>query len=219
VKLTRYGKDVLIAVFIIAIVLLGLAIWTDEVWLRCVLIAVALFLSVFSLNFFRDPDRTIRANGKDIGKLIVSPADGLIVGIGEMEEPEYMKSRATLISIFMNPLDVHVNRAPITGKVEHLRYVKGEFLVASKPESTHRNERMLIGMSGYSKLLFVQVTGYVARRIVCEAKLGDTLQAGERFGMIKFGSRVDVFIPMNAMILVKNGDKVVAGETVLAELL
>jgi phosphatidylserine decarboxylase len=219
VKLTKYGKDVLIAIFIIAIVLFALAIWTDEVWLRIVLIVVGLFLSIFSLNFFRDPDRTIRANGKDIGKLIVSPADGLIVGIGETEEPEYMKSRATLISIFMNPLDVHVNRAPITGKVEHLRYVKGEFLVASKPESTHRNERMLIGMSGYSKLLFAQVTGYVARRIVCEAKLGDTLQAGERFGMIKFGSRVDVFIPMNAMILVKNGERVVAGETVLAELL
>jgi phosphatidylserine decarboxylase len=219
VKLTKYGKDVLIAIFIIAIVLFALAIWTDEVWLRIVLIAVGLFLSIFSLNFFRDPDRTIRANGKDIGKLIVSPADGLVVGIGEMEEPEYMKSQATLISIFMNPLDVHVNRAPITGKVEHLRYVKGEFLVASKPESTHRNERMLIGMSGHSKLLFAQVTGYVARRIVCEAKLGDTLQAGERFGMIKFGSRVDVFIPMNATILVKNGDKVVGGETVLAEFL
>ncbi len=218
--LTKYGKDVLIAIGIIAIVLFTLAIWTDEVWLRVVLIAVGLFLSIFSLNFFRDPDRTIRANGKDIGKLIISPADGLVVGIGETEEREFMQSRATLISIFMNPLDVHVNRAPVTGTVEYLRYVKGEFLVASDPESTHRNERMLIGMTGSrGKILFAQVAGYIARRIVCEAKIGDTLQAGERFGMIKFGSRVDVYIPMGATILVKKGDKTVAGETVLAEFL
>jgi phosphatidylserine decarboxylase len=217
--LTRYGRDVLTAVLIIAAVLFGLAIWTDEVWLRIVLIGVGLFLSIFSLNFFRDPDRSIEAIGKDIDKLIVSPADGLIVGISEAEEPEYMKSHATLISIFMSPLNVHVNRAPIAGKVEHLRYVKGEFLVASTPESTHRNERMLIGMSGYSKILFAQVTGYVARRIVCEAKIGDTLQAGERFGMIKFGSRVDIYIPDGATILVKNGDTVTGGQTVLAEFL
>ncbi len=217
--LTRYGKDVLIAVFIIVVILFGLAVWTDEAWLRIVLVIVGLFLTIFSLNFFRDPDRNVRANGKNLERLIVSPADGLIVGISEVDEQEYMKSRATLISIFMSPLDVHVNRSPIAGKVEYLRYVKGEFLVASKPESTHRNERMLIGMKGYSKLLFAQVTGYVARRIVCEAKVGDTLQAGERFGMIKFGSRVDVFIPMNASILVKNGERVVAGETVLAEFL
>jgi phosphatidylserine decarboxylase len=220
VKLTKYGKDVLIAVFIIAILLFGLAIWTDEAWLRIVLIAVGLFLSIFSLNFFRDPDRTIRANGKDIGKLIISPADGLVVGISEVDEPEFMKTRATLISIFMNPLDVHVNRAPINGKVEYLRYVKGEFLVADDPESTHRNERMLIGMTGGAgKILFTQVAGFVARRIVCEAKIGDTLNAGERFGMIKFGSRVDVYIPLGAAILVKKGDKTVAGETVLAEFL
>ncbi len=179
-----------------------------------------LFLSIFSLNFFRDPDRTIRANGKEIGKLIISPADGLVVGIGETEEPEFMQSRATLISIFMNPLDVHVNRAPVTGKVSHLRYVKGEFLVADHPESTHRNERMLIGMTGSNgKILFAQVAGFIARRIVCEAKIGDTLQAGERFGMIKFGSRVDVYVPLGASIAVKVGDRTVAGETVIAEFL
>jgi phosphatidylserine decarboxylase len=218
--LTKYGRDVLIAIGIITIVLFALAIWTDEAWLRIVLIAVGLFLSIFSLNFFRDPDRTIKANGRPIEKLVVSPADGLVVGISEVDEPEFMKSRATLISIFMNPLDVHVNRAPVTGKVEYLRYVKGEFLVADDPESTHRNERMLIGMTGSTgKILFAQVAGYIARRIVCEAKIGDMLSAGERFGMIKFGSRVDVYIPSGATILVNKGDKTVAGETVLAEFL
>ncbi len=210
----------MIAIGIIAIVLFALAIWTDEAWLRIVLIAVGLFLSIFSLNFFRDPDRTIKANGRPIEKLVLSPADGLVVGISEVNEPEFMKSRAMLISIFMNPLDVHVNRAPINGKVEHLRYVKGEFLVADDPQSTHRNERMLIGMTGSAgKILFAQVAGFIARRIVCEAKIGDILNAGERFGMIKFGSRVDVYLPLGASILIKKDDRVVAGETVLAEFL
>ena len=174
--LTKYGRDVLIAIGIIAIVLFALAIWTDEAWLRIVLIAVGLFLSIFSLNFFRDPDRTIKANGRPIEKLVLSPADGLVVGISEVNEPEFMKSRAMLISIFMNPLDVHVNRAPINGKVEHLRYVKGEFLVADDPQSTHRNERMLIGMTGSAGSLFAQVAGFIARRIVCKAKIGDILK-------------------------------------------
>jgi phosphatidylserine decarboxylase len=219
-KLTRYGKDVLIAILLISVILFGLAIWTDEAWLRIVLIAVGLFLSIFSLNFFRDPDRTIKTDGKAVEKLVVSPADGLVVGISEVDEPEFMKSRAMLISIFMNPLDVHVNRAPVTGKVEHLRYVKGEFLVADDPQSTHRNERMLIGMTGSTgKILFAQVAGFIARRIVCEAKIGDMLNAGERFGMIKFGSRVDVYLPLGASILIKKDDRVVAGETVLAEFL
>ncbi len=217
-SLTRYGRDVLVAIFVIALLLIGLAVWTDEAWLQVVLIAVALFLSIFSLNFFRDPDRTIRTDGIDVSKLVVSPADGVIVGISEVEEPEFLKARATLISIFMSPLDVHVNRSPMTGIVEYFRYVKGEFLVASDSEATRRNERALIGLAmNGRKILFAQVAGYIARRIVCEAKVGDRIEAGERFGMIKFGSRVDVFTPLEASISVKNGDKVRAGETILAE--
>ena len=216
--MTRYGTDVLVAVLIITVVLVGLAIWTDEPWLRYVLIVVALFLCGFSLNFFRDPDRTIAANGRSIDKLIVSPADGEIVEIKESDEPEFLKGRATLVSIFMSPLDVHVNRSPVTGKVEFFRYVKGEFLVAHDSAATHRNERALIGLvSGAHKILFAQVAGYIARRIVCEAKVGDSLQAGERFGMIKFGSRVDIYIPPDAKLLVTPGERVRAGETVMAE--
>ena len=216
--LTRYGADVLIAVLIITIVLVGLAIWTDEIWLRCILIAVALFISIFSLNFFRDPDRTINSNGRPVENLIVSPADGKIVLISEVDEPEFLHGRATLVSIFMSPLNVHVNRSPITGVVEYYRYVKGEFLVASDAEAPHRNERTMIGLSGNGhKLLFAQVAGYIARRIVCEAKVGDTLRAGERFGMIKFGSRVDIYLPAGTKLLSKVGENVAAGETVMAE--
>ena len=218
--MTRYGRDVLFAVLILTIVLVSLAIWSNEAWLRIVLILVAAFISGFSLNFFRDPDRTIAANGKPIEKLLVSPADGKIVEIKATDEPEFLKGAATRISIFMSPLDVHVNRSPITGTVEYFRYVKGEFLVAHAPEATHRNERAMIGLSnGSRKILFAQVAGYIARRIVCEAKVGDRLQAGERFGMIKFGSRVDIYLPPATNILVKSGEIVRAGETVLGEFL
>src|SRR5438046_3664025 len=118
----------------------------------------------------------------------------------------------------MSPLDVHVNRSPMTGIVEYYRYVKGEFLVAHDSGAVHRNERALIGLnSNGHKLLFAQVAGYIARRIVCEAKLGDTLRVGERFGMIKFGSRVDIYVPRDAKIFTKVGETVRAGETVMAE--
>jgi len=118
----------------------------------------------------------------------------------------------------MSPLDVHVNRIPVSGTVEYLKYIKGKFLVASTPESVNENERMMIGInSSHGKLLFNQVTGYIARRIVCELKSGQTVKSGERFGMIKFGSRVDIYLPSDAILLVKEGDRTIGGETILAE--
>lgn len=216
--LTRYGTDVLIGVAITVVVLVALAIWTDERWARILLFAIAGFLALFSLNFFRDPDRSPNTGGKSPDELILSPADGKVVLVQEVDEPEYLKSPATLISIFMSPLDVHVNRVPVSGIIEHLRYVKGKFLIASTPESVNENERMLIGInSGGRKLLFNQVTGYVARRIVCELKAGDSVTAGERFGMIKFGSRVDIYLPLDAKPEIKEGDAVRSGETIIAQ--
>jgi phosphatidylserine decarboxylase len=216
--LTKYGTDVLLAILAVVVVLALLAIWSDEPWLRYVLILIALFLAGFSLNFFRDPDRTIATNGRSLDKLVVSPADGKVVLMETVDEPEFLKGKAQLVSIFMSPLNVHVNRAPMTGLVEYFKYIKGEFLVAHDPAAVHRNERALIGLqSGPHKVLFAQVAGYIARRIVCPVKAGDSLKVGERFGMIKFGSRVDVYLPMDAKINCKIGDLTVAGETVLAE--
>ena len=216
--LTRYGIDVLLGVAIAVILIVGIAIWTDERWLRILLYAIAAFLSIFALNFFRDPGREVAAGGKSLSKIIASPADGKVVLIAEMEEPEFMKSQTRMVSIFMSPLDVHVNRIPVSGMVEYLRYVKGEFLVASKPDAVHRNERQVIGIdAGGKKLTFSQVTGYIARRIVCDLKAGDSVKIGERFGMIKFGSRVDIYLPLNAVLHVKEGERVRAGETVIAE--
>jgi phosphatidylserine decarboxylase len=217
--LTKFGTDVLVAVALIAVLFVGLAIWTDVPWLRALLILIAAFLVVFSLNFFRDPDRQIAANGRSIDSLIVSPADGKVVILQEANEPDYLKGNAKMISIFMSPLDVHVNRSPMTGIVEYFRYVKGEFLNASTEESSHRNERAIIGLNAKGKkIVFTQVAGYIARRIICPVAVGDTLESGKRFGMIRFGSRVDIFLPMDARVLVKIGETVRAGETILAEL-
>jgi phosphatidylserine decarboxylase len=168
-----------------------------------------------TVNFFRDPDRVVPAGES----LVLAPADGKVIMVRQVEEKEYLGSAATLISIFMSPLNVHVNRHPISGAVRHLRYVKGEYFAAFEDKASERNEQMVVGIEGpRGKVLFKQIAGFVARRIVCTLKMGDSVRAGDRFGMIKFGSRVDVFVPSQATIRASVGDLTKAGETVLAEL-
>lgn len=215
--LTRYGTDVIVAVAIIVVLLVVLGVWTDERWVKYIFFAIAAFLTVFTLNFFRDPDRTVNTNGASVESLVISPADGKVVLIKEVQEDEYLHCPAKMISIFMSPLNVHVNRNPVNGKVEYLKYIKGKFLVASDDKAASENERQNIGLnSNGKKLMFSQVTGFVARRIVCELKEGKNVTMGTRFGMIKFGSRVDVYLPLDAKILVKEGDITTAGETIIA---
>lgn len=215
--LTRYGTDVIVAVAIIVVLLVALGIWTDERWVKYIFFAIAAFLTVFTLNFFRDPDRTVDAKGVPVDSIIASPADGKVVLIKDVQEDEYLHCPAKMISIFMSPLNVHVNRSPVNGKVEYLKYIKGKFLVASDDKAANENERQNIGLnSNGKKLMFSQVTGFVARRIVCELKEGESVTMGTRFGMIKFGSRVDVYLPLDAKILVKEGDITTAGETIIA---
>ena len=216
--LTRYGTDVIIGVAITVIVLVVLVLWSDEIWVRIVLLLIAGFLTVFSLNFFRDPERTVDTGGKPLDEVVISPADGKVVLIKEVEENEYLHSKAIMISIFMSPLNVHVNRIPANGVIEYLRYAPGKFLVASDEAAASENERQLIGLNTNGrKLLFNQVTGYVARRIVCTLKMGDSVKVGERFGMIKFGSRVDVYLPLGTTLFVKEGDITQAGTTAIAQ--
>lgn len=187
----------------------------DPKILKWSVITIALAFLGFTVNFFRDPNRTTPTGGN----LVVSPADGKVILVKKVQEGEYFHSEVTQISIFMSPLNVHVNRNPISGTVRHLRYVKGEYFAAFEDKASEKNEQMIIGMEGErGKVLFKQIAGFVARRIVCTLHVGDTVKAGERFGMIKFGSRVDVFIPTNAAVRVSVGDVAVAGETVLAEL-
>ncbi|RNC85515.1 MAG: phosphatidylserine decarboxylase family protein [Balneola sp.] len=168
------------------------------------------------IYFFRDPER-VTPDGKS---LIISPADGKVVLIKEIEEDIYLKSKATQISIFLSPLDVHVNRNPISGKLEYLKYHPGKYLMAWDENASIENERADFGVmhSSGTKLFFKQITGFLARRIVYHIKEGDDLVSGERFGMMKFGSRMDVIVPGNVEVHVKEGDRTWAGESVIGKI-
>jgi len=172
-------------------------------------------LAAFMFYFFRDPERQVpSAPG-----LIVSPADGTVVEIVDEEEPDYIRGPARRISIFLSPFDVHVNRAPAEGDVEYVRYHAGKFLRAFLPEASRENEQAVIGLrSPWGKVTFKQIAGILARRIVCDARQGMPLKRGERFGIIKFGSRMDVFVPLNTAVRVRVRDKVKGGESILGEI-
>jgi phosphatidylserine decarboxylase len=211
--LTKYGLDVAIPILVIALAVVIIGFFVSNLPLRIILIAVGLGTLLFTLNFFRDPDRTT----PDVPGGIISPADGKIVNISEVEEPEFLGGRAMQVCIFMSPLNVHVNRYPVSGTVEFFRYVEGRYVMAFEDKASDLNERTLIGINtGEFKVLFKQIAGFVARRIVCPIAVGDSAVAGRRFGMIKFGSRVDVLMPLDAEIKVSMDQHVVAGETVLA---
>jgi phosphatidylserine decarboxylase len=172
-------------------------------------------IALWVVYFFRDPERT----GDRGEHLVVSPADGLVVMVTEVEEPSFIAGTATRISIFMNVFDVHVNRYPVNGVVRYLQYNKGLFLHAAHEKASLDNEQMSVGIeSGSRKILVRQIAGLIARRIVNYAKQGDKAEQGTRMGIIRFGSRVDVFIPTDSSVRIKVGERTVAGTTVLAEL-
>jgi phosphatidylserine decarboxylase len=212
--ITKYGYDI-VAIVSVVVLAGSVASWFFIEWkiVKFGLILLLLFFLVFTLNFFRDPER-VTPDGDD---LVISPADGVVVQIKDLHEEEYIKGEAVQVSIFMSPLNVHVNRYPITGKVGYFQHFPGEYLVAYEEKSSLRNERTHIGVENDRvKVLFKQIAGYVARRIIANVNVGDEAVAGQRFGMIRFGSRVDVLLPKGVDIRVKLGEKTVAGETVVA---
>ena len=182
-------------------------------WVAYLIEVVFIVLWGIVIYFFRDPER-ISPNGEN---LVISPADGKVVLIKEIEENIYLNASATQISIFLSPLDVHVNRNPISGKLEYLKYHPGKYLMAWGENASQLNERADFGVlhASGTKLFFKQITGFLARRIVYHIKEGDALKAGERFGMMKFGSRMDILVPKNVQIKVKVGDRTWAGESIL----
>jgi phosphatidylserine decarboxylase len=174
-----------------------------------------LIVALWVVYFFRDPERT----GDRGEHLIVSPADGLVVMVTDVEESSFIAGMATRISIFMNVFNVHVNRYPVNGVVKYLQYNKGLFLHAAHEKASLDNEQMSVGIeSGSRRILVRQIAGLIARRIVNYARMGDTAEQGVRMGIIRFGSRVDVFIPTDSTIRIKVGERTIAGTTVLAEL-
>lgn len=177
------------------------------------LAALGLLLSLFSLWFFRNPDRTPPSGAG----IVVSPADGRIVYAGEIPPGRYTPVAGKRVSIFMSPFDVHVNRAPVTGRVASVRYHKGAFHVASVDKASLMNEQIGVAIvtPGGAVVTYVQIAGMIARRIVCDLKEGDAVRQGQRVGMIRFGSRVDVYLPAEARLSVVPGDQVRAGESVI----
>lgn len=212
--ITKYGYGFVLGFLCFGIGAIAAALlFVDNPVLRAGLILLVGTLTLFIIYFFRDPDRDIPSGDH----LILSPADGKVVQLKNVRDDIFLQSEATQISIFLSALDVHVNRIPITGKVRYLNYVKGKYLVACYEKASEKNEQTVIGIeNGKFKILLRQIAGFLARRIVCDLKVDDEVRAGERFGMIKFGSRVDVLIPLNAELKVQLGDRVVGGETILA---
>lgn len=214
----RLHREGFTIIFVTTLILLGLnyavqALAGDGVVLQ-IFLGISLFFFVMVVQFFRNPSRnTPQGEG-----LIIAPADGKVVVIEEVEEPEYFKDKRKQISIFMSPINVHVSRAPVSGNVLYYKYFKGKYLVAWHPKSSTENERTTVVMEeGGKQVLFRQIAGALARRIVCYVKPGMSLNKGDEYGFIKFGSRIDLYLPLDTEILVELNQKTVGGETVIAK--
>jgi phosphatidylserine decarboxylase len=209
---TKYGYTTIGVVAVITLLLITLSFFIQNNPLKVTILLVAAILLFITLNFFRDPER--KTPDKD--GIVVAPADGKIIVIRENISNSFVGENCNQISIFMSPLNVHVNRIPISGKVEHLKYYEGKFIAAFEDKASENNERMETGIvTDRGKVLFTQIAGFLARRIVNDLKIGDSVTIGNRFGMIKFGSRVDIFVPRNWTPMVKLNENVYAGETIL----
>jgi phosphatidylserine decarboxylase len=181
-------------------------------WLAAFVLTV---IALWVAYFFRDPERT----GERGERLAIAPADGKVVHITEVDEPSFIKGRALRVSIFMNVFNVHVNRYPVSGTVRYVHYNPGKFLNAAVEKASLENEQSSVGIeAGENRILVRQIAGLIARRIVTYSKEGAKVEQGERMGIIRFGSRVDVFLPAGARVRAKVGDITFAGVTVIAEL-
>jgi phosphatidylserine decarboxylase len=181
-------------------------------WLLAFLLTV---IALWVAYFFRDPERS----GPRGERVVIAPADGKVVLIQEVDEPVFMGGRTKRISIFMNVFNVHVNRYPVTGTVRYVKYNPGKFLNAAVEKSSMENEQMSVGIeTGGVRILVRQIAGLIARRIVTYSKEGEHVEQAQRMGLIRFGSRVDVFLPLDAVVTAKIGDMTVAGTSVIAEL-
>ncbi len=209
----------LLLVSSIVLVLLNVAIayfFPERTVLQMVVIIASAILYLLILQFFRNPKITVNHNEGQV----LAPADGKVVVIEEAEEKEYFQERRMQVSIFMSPINVHVNRNPASGLVKYFKYHAGQYLVAWHPKSSTDNERttMVLQLQNGLEILVRQIAGAMARRIKWYVGEGDTVRQGEEFGFIKFGSRVDLYLPLNAEVKVNIGDKTKAGKTIVAEL-
>src|SRR4030066_444989 len=189
--ITKYGYSTLGVVAIIAFILIVISFFVQNNFLKAILIILPIIFLILAINFFRDPERVT----PDKDNIVVSPADGKVIIIKDFEDKKFVNGPAKQISIFMSPLNVHVNRIPIDGLITYVKYHQGDYIMAFEDKATEKKERAeFVIESKYGKVFFTQVAGFVARRIIYEIKEGDSVQIGKRFGMIKFGSRIDVIV-------------------------
>jgi len=207
-------KIIIISFFLLGIIILWSNYNIQKNYIRLAIQISCLISFIFILQFFRNPQRKITINKN----YILAPADGRVVNIEKVFEKEYLKKECILISIFMSPLNVHVTRYPISGKILYSKYHKGKYLVAWHPKSSEKNERTTVAIHNeiFGTILYRQIAGAVARRIVNYAKENTIITQGEESGFIKFGSRLDIFIPLDSNIKLKINDKTKAGETLIA---
>jgi phosphatidylserine decarboxylase len=214
----REGITTLLLTLIVLVAINALIyyVWPEQILLRQVVVLFSVLAYLMVLQFFRNPRRVTEATAKQV----VAPADGKVVVIEETVETEYFNGPRRQISIFMSPVNVHINRSPISGIVSYFKYHPGKYLVAWHPKSSTENERTTVVVKNEegTEVLFRQIAGAMARRIKYYVKEGDAVKQGEEFGFIKFGSRVDVFVPLDAKVLVSLNDRPVGGKTILAEL-
>jgi phosphatidylserine decarboxylase len=213
----REGYSLIAMSTIIAALLSGLVYYFGApIWLQIFVYLLCFVMWVLIVQFFRNPKRSTPKNSKHI----IAPADGKVVVIEEVEEPEFFKDKRLQVSIFMSPLNVHLNRYPVAGNVEYVKYHPGLYLVAWHPKSSTENERttVVVKTPAGQQVLFRQIAGALARRIKYYCKPGDQAEQGGEMGFIKFGSRVDLFLPLGTKVTAKLNDVVRGGESVIAEL-
>jgi phosphatidylserine decarboxylase len=216
-KIHKEGYTIILIIFfaLLAVNIAVTALCGWNCWFSQFIAAAGSLFLLFVCYFFRKPSRVPVVDDK----AVLAAADGTIVIVDEVDEPEYLKTRCRQVSIFMSMFNVHANYFPVDGTVVYFRYHPGKYLVAWHPKSSEKNERTTVVVNhGGTKILFRQIAGLVARRIVCYAKEGAAVRQGSETGFIKFGSRVDIFLPLDAAVHVKKGDKVKATQTVIATL-
>ena len=207
-------KPLFITLILLCLIYIVIQRLASHDWIIQFYLGFAIVIYLLVLQFFRNPKRVTNSKEGEI----VAPADGTVVLIEEVEETEYLNDKRKMVSIFMSPLNVHVNRVPITGNVTYTKYHQGKYLVAWHPKSSQLNERTTIVMENDTTgpILFRQIAGAVARRIAIYCRPNDQLMAGQEFGFIRFGSRMDIFLPLEADVCVIIGDKPKGGETIIA---
>lgn len=211
----KEGQKIILSTFFMVSIMIVLAqFYINPLWLKVSLQLVLLVVLILILQFFRNPKREVVKNFNEV----LAPVDGKVVIIKEVEETEYFKDKRIQVSIFMSPVNVHVTRFPVSGVIKYSQYHPGKYLVAWHPKSSEKNERttVVINTPKFGDILYRQIAGAMARRIVNYAEVGDNIQQGDDSGFIKFGSRVDLLLPLDSIITVKTNQRVVGAKTCIA---